>query len=75
VKDVLKPLRDVRQARQRPAHALRTNVTDKTFVHKQIALLEQVVGSLLTLRGFWQAHPKNNAWEPKYGEPERRYRM
>ena len=75
VKDVLKPLRDVRQARQRPAHALRANITDKTFVHKQVVLIERVTESLFMLRRFWQTHPKNHDWESRYGEPETQYRM
>lgn len=72
---VLKPLRDVRQARQKPAHALRENITDKTSVHKQIYLLEQVSNSLNMLRTFWQTHPANKDWQPKYEPPERSYRM
>lgn len=74
-KGLLKPLRNVRQARQEPAHSLRKNITDKTFVHKQIALLEDVTSSLSALRHFWQSHPKNKDWEPRYGEPEKTYRM
>jgi len=30
--ELVRPLREIRQARQKPAHALRTNITDKTFV-------------------------------------------
>jgi hypothetical protein len=40
--EVLEPLRVVRRARQRPARALRKNITDKSFVHKQADLLERV---------------------------------
>ena len=73
-RDVLKPLREIRQARQGPAHALRKNITDKTFVHKQIHLLEQVNISLNKLRTFWQAHPANEDWRPEY-EFDRNYRI
>ncbi|MGW0052615.1 hypothetical protein [Nocardia nova] len=68
-REVLKPLRDVRKARQRPAHALGGNITDATFVHKQAALLEQVTISLENLRRFWQSHPLNSDWEePEYAK-------
>jgi hypothetical protein len=60
---VLTAWREVRGARQGPAHALRTNVTDATFVHKQVALLEDVTVSLAQLRRFWQSHPANREWE------------
>jgi len=75
VKKILKPLREIRQARQKPAHSLRKNITDKTFVHRQIALVEEVAGSLEALITFWQRHPKNKDWKPKYSEPEHGYRM
>lgn len=74
-KDVMRPFREVRQARQRPAHALRANLTDRTFAHKQIVLLERLNRSLDALRHFWQNHPANRDWEPEYGEPEHHYRM
>ncbi len=75
IKKVLKPFRKVRQARQKPAHTLRKNITDKTFVHKQIALLEDVTATLSALRYFWQSHPKNKEWTPRFGDSERNYRM
>jgi hypothetical protein len=62
--EVLKPLREVRSARKRPAHALRKNITDKSFVHKQADLLERVGLSLGQLRHFFQTHPANAGWEP-----------
>jgi hypothetical protein len=67
VKKVLAPFREVRSARQRPAHALRTDVTDRTFVHKQVDLLSRVNDGLEMLRRFWQTHPANRDWqEPDY---------
>jgi len=56
---VMKPFREVREARQRPAHALRSNVTNKTFIHKQIALLEDINGSLINIRHWLATHPEN----------------
>ncbi|GAA5127224.1 hypothetical protein [Pseudonocardia adelaidensis] len=65
--EVIEPLREVRRARQKPAHAIRTNLTDKTFTHKQVALLHEVVSSLIALRTFWATHPSARAWqEPNY---------
>ncbi|WP_435204934.1 hypothetical protein [Micromonospora sp. bgisy143] len=66
-REILKPIRDVRSARQGPAHTLRSNVTDKTFVRKQVELLKEVTASLVALRGHWQSHPNNAGWsEPSY---------
>jgi hypothetical protein len=62
VRDVMKPLRNVRQARQRPAHALRENIHDKTFVHKQVTLLHDINQTLIALRGWFSTHPKNREW-------------
>jgi hypothetical protein len=70
VKAVLAPFREVRTARNRPAHALRSNVTDLTFVHRQVELLERVNQSLELMRRFWQTHPANREWqEPDYASP------
>ncbi|WP_242664420.1 hypothetical protein [Plantibacter elymi (nom. nud.)] len=59
VKDLMRPLRKIRQARQKPAHALRTNITDKTFVHRQVALLEDLNNALTELARWLSTHPKN----------------
>ncbi|WP_280352103.1 hypothetical protein [Nocardia abscessus] len=66
-KHVLKPLKEVRRLRQRPAHGVNTNITDSTFIHRQAALLQQVTEAVENLRHFWQTHPKNRDWEePDY---------
>ena len=64
----LKPLREVRTARQKPAHALRTNITDKTFVHRQIDLLRDVNEVLLNIRQWLSSHPKNRGWEEQWAD-------
>lgn len=67
LRTLLKPLRDVRSARSKPAHALRANLTDQTFVRKQAQLLKDVTGCLMHLRRHWQDHPANADWtEPDY---------
>lgn len=58
----LKPLREVRAARQKPAHALRTNVTDRTFVGKQRDLLHDVNEVLINIRQWLSSHPQNRGW-------------
>jgi hypothetical protein len=64
---VMQPLKEVRGARQRPAHAIRSNINDQTFVHKQVSLIESVNSSLFNLRRFWQKHPSTADWqEPDY---------
>lgn len=63
---VLRPFREVRRLRQKPAHTLTTNVTKHTFVHHQASLLQEVTNSLEQLRRFWQTHPANKSWQ----EPE-----
>ncbi|MBT2513087.1 hypothetical protein [Arthrobacter sp. ISL-30] len=59
----LKPLREVRMARQKPAHALRTNVTDRTFIRKQRDLLHEVNEVLINIRQWLSSHPENRDWK------------
>jgi hypothetical protein len=72
---VLKPLREVRSARQKPAHSLRKNVTDKSFIHRQADLLARVGVSLRELRNFLQTHPENEDWEPSESLEGKTYRL
>jgi hypothetical protein len=59
---VLAPLRAVRAARQKPAHALRENLNDRTFIHQQIDLLQEVIGALTGIRGWLASHPACSEW-------------
>lgn len=68
VSNLLKPIRDVRNARQKPAHALRVNVTDKTFIHKQLAMVADVSGALMAFRSWIATHPANADWKPSYDD-------
>ncbi|MDQ0678865.1 hypothetical protein QFZ30_002247 [Arthrobacter pascens] len=63
VKWALKPLRAIRAARQKPAHALRTNVTDHTFIRKQRDLLHDVDEVLINIRQWLSSHPQNRDWK------------
>lgn len=67
-RDILQPLRDVRSARQKPAHALRANISDQTFVHRQVALLHDLNSSLIEIRRWLSTHPKNRGWKPPHEE-------
>jgi hypothetical protein len=59
----LKPLRAVRAARQKPAHALRSNVTDRTFVRKQMRLMHDVDEVMINFRQWLSSHPQNAGWQ------------
>jgi hypothetical protein len=63
---LLGPLRAVRKARQGPAHAIRENITDRTFIHRQIALLRDATGSIGALRRWLATHPGCAEWEEKF---------
>ncbi|MFF1830677.1 hypothetical protein [Paenarthrobacter sp. NPDC058040] len=64
----LAPLRQVRAARQKPAHSLRTNVTDQTLVRKQKELLHDVNEVLINIRQWLSSHPRNRGWEEPWAE-------
>lgn len=64
----MKPLHDVHSARQKPAHVLRTNVTNKTFIHKQVSLLHDINEVLINVREWLSSHPKNRDWEEDWPE-------
>jgi hypothetical protein len=73
--ELMAPLKEVRKARQRPAHAFGQNITDQSFIHRQAELIERVTDSIEQLRGFFQTHPANKTWqEPDYAS-ERAYRL
>lgn len=60
---VLGPLRDVRKARQAPAHSIRPNITDRTFIHRQIVLLDDINSALGAIRYWFSTHPKCASWK------------
>jgi hypothetical protein len=74
-KELLGPLREIRSARQKPAHALRRNITDKSFVRKQADLLARVGQTLGELRYFFQSHPTNADWEEPESMGGKQYRL
>jgi hypothetical protein len=66
-KELLAPLKDIRKARQHPAHAFGENINDQSFIHRQADTLERVTNSIEELRRFFQSHPANETWEePDY---------
>lgn len=61
-KAALAPLREVRKARQAPAHKLRRNITDRTFVRRQLNLLADINQTLVGVRDWLSTHPANRGW-------------
>ncbi|MER8026724.1 hypothetical protein [Glutamicibacter protophormiae] len=59
----VKPIRDIRSARQKPAHILRTNVSDHTFIRKQRDLIHDVDEVLINIRQWLSSHPRNQDWK------------
>jgi hypothetical protein len=74
MQELMRPLREIRQARQKPAHALRTNFTDGTFVHRQVALLDELAATLGAMVRWLSTHANNREWKPSF-EPETYYRI
>lgn len=77
VRAVMKPLRDVRAERQGPAHVLKANVTDGTYIHRQVALLWDVNESLVNIRDWLATHPRNRELALPHSDESlgRNYRM
>jgi hypothetical protein len=63
---LLGPLREVRKSQQGPAHAIRRNITDRTFIHRQIALLRDITEAMGALRHWLATHPGCNEWQDKH---------
>jgi hypothetical protein len=74
---IMKPLRDVREARQRPAHSLKPNATDRAYIRKQVDLLWEVNQSLVNIQDWLSTHPKNRGLELPYSDETlgKNYRM
>lgn len=65
-KKIVAPMAEVRHARQGPAHRIRPNLTDRTFIHQQIELLRNIYSALGATRHWLASHPKCVEWEEKY---------
>lgn len=57
-KKILKPLKDVRKERQKPAHKVIHNDYDPSFIDKQKKIVEECYISVGSLRRNLQTHPK-----------------
>lgn len=64
IESTMAPLREVRVARQKPAHAIRKNLNDKNFIHKQIAFIGRISQSMLGIRLWLSTHPSTDNWKP-----------
>lgn len=62
---IVSPMALVRNARQGPAHRIRANLTDRTFIHQQIELLREIYSALGATRHWLATHPKCADWEEK----------
>lgn len=58
IRATLRPLREVRKQRQRPAHATAEALTDESVFDRQRTLLGDLGTSLEALRRFMSKHPK-----------------
>ena len=65
---IVSPMAAVREARQRPAHRIRLNITDRTFIHQQIELVNNICSALGATRVWIATHPKCAGWEEKHKE-------
>ncbi len=57
----LKCLREIRQLRQKPAHAVHENVFDQKYVHDQRELMVRAYSALRVLRSMFARHPNVKA--------------
>lgn len=66
VEDAFKVFKDVRRYRNKPAHAARQPINDRTLVVRQRDLLFEIADSLAAVRRFMATHPKVRAkgWRP-----------
>jgi hypothetical protein len=66
VDETFAPLKGIRKARQKPAHAAMAPTTDADAFSRQREVLIDLAKSLEALRRFFQKHPKVvlNGWEP-----------
>jgi hypothetical protein len=65
-KKIVAPMAAVREARQGPAHRIRLNITDRTFIHQQIELVRNIYSALGATRVWLATHPKCVGWEENY---------
>jgi hypothetical protein len=63
-REVLKPFREVRKARQPAAHAINVDEYDPSYAGDQDVLLGRVMRSLISLRIIFSSHPKAKGYAP-----------
>lgn len=69
---ILKPLKDVRKERQKPAHKVIENGYDPKFIDKQKKIIESCYISVLSLRKNIQTHPEAESIELNASLDDRR---
>ena len=63
LKDLFKPLKNIRKERQTPAHKITDNVYDKSYTQKQLDTVQEAYFTLKYLRIIFQRHPKTRRVE------------
>lgn len=58
IDELIKTLREVRQQRRHPAHAIKENVFDQQYIHKQRELIIEAYKAVQTIRLMFTNHPK-----------------
>lgn len=57
----MKSLREIREMRQKPAHAVNENVFDQKYIHEQRELMIRAYSALRVLRSMFAKHPNVKA--------------
>lgn len=63
-REILEPLREVRQLRQKPAHGLQEDEYDSTYPKAQDELLGRACRALTSLRIIFSSHPRTQDYAP-----------
>jgi hypothetical protein len=58
IKDIFKPLKEVRKERQNPAHRIDENIYDKKYIEKQRVVISKAYSSIRAFREIFQQYPK-----------------
>lgn len=62
LKDLFKPLKNVRSDRQNPAHRIKENDFNKEYIEKQKVMINNAYSSMRALRTIFQQHPQANSF-------------
>ncbi len=63
IKEVFKPLKELRRERQIPAHKISENIYDKKYIKMQQELMRNIYSSIRALRLAFSRHPKSKGFK------------